>query len=61
MYARVGTPHCGECGSAIAQQSAEVIRESLAGLPQKTKIVLLAPMVRGRRGVHREVFEEIRK
>lgn len=61
MYARVGTPHCGECGSAIAQQSVETIRDSLAALPEKTKIVLLAPMVRGRRGVHREVFEEIRK
>ena len=61
MYARVGTPHCGECGSKIAQQSADVIRDSLSALPAKTKVVLLAPMVRGRRGAHREVFEEIRK
>jgi len=61
MYARVGTPHCGECGSEIAQQSADVIRDSLSALPEKTKVVLLAPMIRGRRGVHREVFEEIRK
>ena len=61
MYARVGTPHCGECGSEIAQQSADVIRDSLTALPEKTKVVLLAPMIRGRRGVHREVFEEIRK
>jgi excinuclease ABC subunit A len=61
MYARVGTPHCGECGSEIAQQSADVIRDSLSALPAKTKIVLLAPMVRGRRGVHREIFENIRK
>ena len=61
LYARVGTPHCGECGSSIAQQSVETIRDSLASLTEKTKIVLLAPMVRGRRGVHREVFEEIRR
>ena len=61
MYARVGTPHCGECGSEIAQQSADVIRDSLTALPEKTKVVLLAPMIRGRRGVHREIFEEIRK
>ena len=61
MYARVGIPHCGECGSEIAQQSVEVIRDALRGLPGKTKVVLLAPMVRGRRGVHREIFEEIRK
>ncbi|MCH1438322.1 MAG: excinuclease ABC subunit UvrA [Rubripirellula sp.] len=61
LYARVGTPHCGECGSEIAQQSADVIRDSLLALPEKTKVVLLAPMIRGRRGVHREVFEEIRK
>ena len=61
MYARVGTPHCGECGSEIAQQSADVIRDSLSALPAKTKIVLLAPMVRGRRGGHREIFANIRK
>lgn len=61
MYARVGTPHCGECGSEIAQQSADVIRDSLTAMPEKTKVVLLAPMIRGRRGVHREIFEEIRK
>ena len=61
MYARIGTPHCGECGSEIAQQSADAIRDSLSSLPDKTKVVLLAPMVRGRRGVHRESFEEIRK
>ncbi|MAI70973.1 MAG: excinuclease ABC subunit A [Rhodopirellula sp.] len=61
LYARVGTPHCGVCGSEIAQQSADVIRDSLIALPEKTKVMLLAPMIRGRRGVHREVFEEIRK
>lgn len=61
LYARAGTPHCGHCGSSIAQQSADAIRDSLLGLPQKTKLVLMSPMVRGRRGAHREVFESIRK
>ena len=61
LYARVGTPHCGKCGSSIAQQSPDAIRDSLLGLPEKTKLILMAPMVRGRRGAHREVLESIQK
>ncbi|TWU60376.1 UvrABC system protein A [Rubripirellula tenax] len=61
LYARIGTPHCANCGSAIAQQSADDIRASLIGLPEKTKLTLMAPMIRGRRGEHREVFETIQK
>ncbi|WP_246146089.1 excinuclease ABC subunit UvrA [Rubripirellula lacrimiformis] len=61
LFARVGTPHCSQCGSSIAQQSADAIRQSLLALPSKTKLVLMAPMIRGRRGVHREVFETIQK
>lgn len=61
LYARVGTPHCSECGSTIAQQSADVIRDSLLFLPEKTKLVLMAPLVRGRRGAHREILESIQK
>lgn len=61
LFARAGTPHCGVCGSTIAQQSVDMIRESLGRLPAKTKLVLMAPMVRGRRGAHREVFESIQK
>lgn len=61
LYARVGIPHCSNCGSAIAQQSIEKIIENLSSLRERTKVVLLAPMIRGRRGAHREVFEEIRK
>jgi excinuclease ABC subunit A len=61
LYARVGTPHCGKCGSEISQQSSEAIRDSLAAMPTGTKLVLMAPMIRGRRGVHREVIESIRK
>nr|WP_146528239.1 excinuclease ABC subunit UvrA [Novipirellula artificiosorum] len=61
LYARVGTPHCSNCHSAIAKQSPETIVDSLQSLPEGTKLVLMAPMVRGRRGVHREVFDTIRQ
>lgn len=61
LFARVGTPHCGQCGSSIAQQSPDAICDSLLALPEKTKLVLMAPMIRGRRGVHREIFETIQK
>ncbi len=61
MYARIGVPHCYNCGTAILQQSADTIVDSLAQLPESTKLMLLAPMVRGRRGKHDDVFQEIRK
>ncbi|WP_202908832.1 excinuclease ABC subunit UvrA [Roseimaritima ulvae] len=61
MYARIGVPHCYNCGTAILQQSADTIVESLSQLPESTKLMLLAPMIRGRRGKHDEVFQEIRK
>ncbi len=61
LYARVGTPHCAHCGSAIAQQSPAAIRDSLASLPENSKVVLLAPMIRGRRGAHREILEQIQQ
>jgi excinuclease ABC subunit A len=61
LYARVGTPHCSNCGSSISQQSPDLIRDSLLALPPRTKLVLLAPVVRGRRGAHREVLESIQK
>jgi len=60
LYARVGIPHCIHCGTAISQQSPEQIIETLKSYGPETKLVLLAPMVRGRRGSHREVFEKIR-
>ncbi|HBJ37924.1 MAG TPA: excinuclease ABC subunit A [Planctomycetaceae bacterium] len=60
LYARAGVPHCTDCGAAIAQQSADQIMETIQSYDPETKLVLLAPMVRGRRGNHREVFEQIR-
>nr|WP_236649937.1 excinuclease ABC subunit UvrA [Rhodopirellula sp. SM50] len=59
LFARVGLPHCGSCGAAIARQSADVIRDSLLSRPEGSKLVLMAPMVRGRKGAHRDVFESI--
>ncbi len=61
LMARLGTPHCYQCGAAIRQQSAEEILEEVLQLPAGTKTMLLAPMVRGRKGQHREVFAAIRK
>ena len=59
--ARLGTPHCYQCGAPIQQQSIEEIQEELMQLPAGTKAMILAPMVRGRKGQHREVFAAIRK
>ena len=61
LMARVGSPTCFECGMAIAQQSAEQIQSTLLRLPEATKVVLMAPIVRGRRGAHRDELNAIRK
>jgi len=61
LFARVGRPHCPQCGAEIVQQPIEQIQESLARLPEGTKLMLLAPLVRGRRGKHEDVFRTIRK
>ncbi len=61
LFARTGEMSCHLCGFPIHQQSAEQIQTMLLGLPEGTKLVLLAPLVRGRKGQHAEVFELIRK
>jgi excinuclease ABC subunit A len=61
LYARAGVPHCTGCGQAITHQSADMILGWLKTLAPETKVVLLAPMIRGRRGTHREVFEQMAK
>ena len=61
LLARVGTPHCFDCGQAIVQQSPDQIVQSLTALPEETKVVLLAPIVRGRRGGHREALRAIQQ
>ncbi len=60
LYARAGTPHCPDCGALIQHQSVEQIVAAICALPPASRIVLLAPVVRGRRGHYRELFDQIR-
>ena len=61
LYASIGRTHCYRCGDPIARQSAEEIVEQLIGLPELTRLMLLAPKVRGRKGQHADVLDAIRK
>src|SRR5262245_53884183 len=61
LYARLGEVSCHQCGQPIRQQSIEQIQDALMALPEGTKMMLLAPLVRGRKGQHQEVFDAIRK
>jgi excinuclease ABC subunit A len=61
LYARVGVPYCYRCGRQISQQTAEQIVDAVLSLPQKSKIWVLAPVVRGRKGEYKDLFEEVKK
>lgn len=61
LFARVGIPHCPVCGREVVKQSAQEIVDLLERMPTGTRLVLLAPIVRGRKGTYQAVFEEIRK
>ncbi|MEI6515103.1 MAG: excinuclease ABC subunit UvrA [bacterium] len=61
LYANVGHPHCPHCGKPVAGQSAEMIVEQLLARPPKTKVVILAPLIRGKKGLHEGIFEKVRK
>ncbi len=61
LFARLGQPYCYQCGEAIRQQTPEQILDDLLSLAEGTKMMILAPMVRGRKGQHKEVFAAIRK
>ena len=61
LYARAGTPHCPTCGRPVERQSAGQIADSILAWEQGTKIEILAPLVRGRKGEFRELFEAARK
>jgi len=61
LYARVGTPHCPVCGREVVKQSAQEIVEAIERLDEGARILVLAPVVRGRKGTYQAVFEEIRK
>ncbi|MCB1068900.1 MAG: excinuclease ABC subunit UvrA [Kiritimatiellae bacterium] len=61
LYASIGQPHCPACGKPISRQSAEQIVDRLIGLPQGSRLMLLATKVDGRKGEHDEVFDSLRK
>ena len=61
LYARIGRPHCPKCGRPITQQSAEQIIDAIYSLPEGSKVQILAPVVRGRKGEYRKTVEEIRQ
>ena len=61
LFARVGRPHCPSCGKPITQQTVEQIVDQILELPERTRIQLLAPVVRGRKGEHKKVIESIAK
>ncbi len=61
MYARIGIPHCPICGREVTKQSAEEIIDAVAALPDGTRIMILAPIVRARKGTYQAVLEDIRK
>lgn len=61
LFARIGTPHCPQCGRIVAKQSKEQIVRQINKLPDNTKIIILAPLIRDQKGEHRHVFAELAK
>ncbi len=61
LYARIGIPHCPECGKEIRKQTVDQMVDDVMSLPQGTKIQLLAPVVRGRKGEHVKLFEQAKR
>ncbi|NFO31173.1 excinuclease ABC subunit UvrA [Clostridium botulinum] len=61
LYARVGIPHCPKCGKEISKQSVDQIVDKIISYGDKTKIQILAPIVRGRKGTHEKILENIKK
>lgn len=61
LFARAGRPHCPKCGKPITQQTVDQMVDSIMELPEKSKLLLMAQVVRGKKGEHRKVLEQIRK
>ena len=61
LYARIGIPHCPKCGKEIYAQTVDQMADEIMELPEGTRLQLLAPVVRGRKGQHVKVFESARK
>ena len=61
LWARVGTPHCPKCGREIRQQTVDQIVDQVLALPEGTRVQILAPVIRGKKGEHTKVFEDARR
>ncbi len=61
LWARIGVPHCPECGKEIRQQTIDQITDQILAIPQQTRIQILAPVVRARKGEHAKIFEDARR
>ena len=61
LWARVGTPHCPICGKEIRQQTIDQIIDQVLALPEATRIQVMAPVIRGKKGEHAKIFEDARK
>ena len=61
LYARIGIPHCPNCGKEIKKQTVDQMVDQIMSLPEKTRIQLLAPVVRGRKGEHQKLLEQAKK
>jgi len=61
LFARIGVPYCPACGRKISQQTPQQMVDAILSLPSGSKVMILAPLVRGRKGEYRELFEEVRR
>lgn len=61
LFARAGRPHCPKCGKPISQQTVEQMVDQIMAMPENTRLMLLAPVVRGKKGEHQKVIEDIKK
>ncbi|MDN5313856.1 MAG: excinuclease subunit, partial [Clostridiales bacterium] len=61
LYARVGTPHCPQCGRVIERQSVDQMIEAIERYPEGSRLILMAPVVRGRKGEYSKLFDKFRK
>jgi excinuclease ABC subunit A len=61
LFARIGIPHCYKCGKVIASQTPQSIVDTILGFPEKTRVQLLAPIIRQRKGTYQKVFEDVKR